>query len=126
MNPSQLGLNDMGICKECGKELRGRSDKKFCSDMCRNSFHNKKRRTDNIRIAEVNKILLRNNRIFNKYISENEVFININQALDEGVDLTHFTSIQINPSGETCFVCYDTGFVIKSRNMIKITKMSNS
>ena len=116
----------MGICKECGKELRGRSDKKFCSDMCRNAFHNKKRKTELIKIAEVNKILIRNNRIFNKFLSENEAFVDINQAINEGVDLTHFTSIQTNPIGEICFVCYDTGFVIKSLNMIKITKITNS
>ncbi len=33
------------FCKECGKILHGRSDKRFCNDDCRSSYHNKKRRT---------------------------------------------------------------------------------
>ena len=29
------------LCLECGDHLKGRIDKKFCSDYCRNSFNNK-------------------------------------------------------------------------------------
>ena len=28
-------------CLECGTVLKGRSDKKFCSDYCRNTYNNK-------------------------------------------------------------------------------------
>ena len=28
-------------CLECGEPLKGRVDKKFCSDYCRNSHNNK-------------------------------------------------------------------------------------
>src|SRR5690606_30224880 len=30
-------------CEECGKVLRGRSDKRFCNDGCRNNFNRKRR-----------------------------------------------------------------------------------
>ena len=30
-------------CLECNDVLHGRSDKKFCSDACRNTYNNKKK-----------------------------------------------------------------------------------
>ena len=38
-----LKLNEMEqkLCLECGEQIQGRSDKKFCSDYCRNSHNNK-------------------------------------------------------------------------------------
>jgi hypothetical protein len=32
----------MKRCKTCGYKFAGRSDRKFCSDICRSDFHNKK------------------------------------------------------------------------------------
>lgn len=31
-------------CLECGREFYGRKDKKFCSDECKNHFHNQEKR----------------------------------------------------------------------------------
>ena len=31
----------MKTCLECGEPILGRSDKKFCSDLCRNAYNNK-------------------------------------------------------------------------------------
>ncbi len=28
-------------CVECGEEIKGRADKKFCSDQCRSAFNNR-------------------------------------------------------------------------------------
>lgn len=34
-------------CKNrCGKTLKGRPDKKFCSDKCRNNYNNRRRAKD--------------------------------------------------------------------------------
>lgn len=30
-----------GVCPECGRSFRGRSDKKFCSIQCKNNHHNR-------------------------------------------------------------------------------------
>ena len=34
-------MSEKKQCLECGNELMGRIDKKFCSDGCRNAYHNK-------------------------------------------------------------------------------------
>ncbi|MCF0177701.1 MAG: hypothetical protein HUJ90_03665, partial [Bacteroidales bacterium] len=49
-----------GKCLECGEDFVGRSDKKFCCDLCRTSYYNKIYRNKNANMAEVNRILSRN------------------------------------------------------------------
>lgn len=34
-------IQDHTECLECGQELFGRADKKFCSNYCKNKYHNK-------------------------------------------------------------------------------------
>ena len=52
-------------CLICGRPLKGRSDKKFCNDYCRNSFNNtqKFRESHNDVVKLINNALARNRRI---------------------------------------------------------------
>ena len=50
-------------CAFCGKELTGRSDKKFCDDMCRNNHAYQHARVENEVINKINKSLLYNRNI---------------------------------------------------------------
>ena len=47
-------------CIECGAKLTGRSDKKFCSDYCRATYHNSLYRKAASEQAPVARILRRN------------------------------------------------------------------
>ena len=47
-------------CIECGAPLKGRSDKKFCSDDCRATYHNTLYRRAATTQAPVTRILRRN------------------------------------------------------------------
>ncbi|MBQ5435932.1 MAG: DUF2116 family Zn-ribbon domain-containing protein, partial [Bacteroidales bacterium] len=47
-------------CIRCGAPLRGRADRKFCSDACRTDYHNELRRQDEKALREVNRILAAN------------------------------------------------------------------
>ena len=50
-------------CLECGEKLIGRVDKKFCSDYCRNSYHNKLNKDTKNLMRNINNILRKNYRI---------------------------------------------------------------
>ena len=52
-----------GNCLECQTEFRGRADKKFCSDPCRNAWNNRKNRINNPGIRMVHRALRTNYRI---------------------------------------------------------------
>jgi hypothetical protein len=50
-------------CIFCGRELSGRSDKKFCDDNCRNNHSYKQNKYNNDVINKINKSLLYNRNI---------------------------------------------------------------
>ena len=50
-------------CLNCGKELKGRLDKKFCDAYCRNTYNNKTVRENEKTIKQINSILRRNRTI---------------------------------------------------------------
>ena len=50
-------------CKECGKPLIGRIDKKFCNDQCRFQYNNKKKRVHESAILNINQQLRKNRTI---------------------------------------------------------------
>ncbi len=54
---------DKPTCLECGYEITGRSDKKFCSDQCRNTYNNRLKQDANNFVRNVNAILRKNRRI---------------------------------------------------------------
>ncbi|HKI87593.1 MAG TPA: hypothetical protein VKA38_01110, partial [Draconibacterium sp.] len=47
-------------CLECGEPLRGRADQKFCNDLCRNAYNNKKLGASNKYMRKINRILKTN------------------------------------------------------------------
>ena len=49
-------------CLSCGKTVRGRSDKKFCDDHCRNQYNNQVR-DDTGRVRTIQYLLRKNRRI---------------------------------------------------------------
>ncbi|KKQ83435.1 MAG: hypothetical protein UT04_C0032G0014 [Candidatus Daviesbacteria bacterium GW2011_GWF2_38_7] len=54
---------DKKTCIECGETIVGRSDKKFCCDLCRNSYNNKQNSESTNLVRNINNILRKNRRI---------------------------------------------------------------
>jgi len=50
-------------CFECGEPLKGRIDKKFCDDACRNSYNNRVNKDTKNLIRNTNNRLRKNYRI---------------------------------------------------------------
>ena len=52
-------------CVSCGKTLKGRVDKKFCDDYCRNNYNNqqKAKGSQSSYVRNINNTLLKNRRI---------------------------------------------------------------
>ena len=57
-----------GNCLECGTSIYGRSDKKFCSEDCKNHYHNRMARESQSRKTAVLSILATNYEILNNLI----------------------------------------------------------
>ena len=61
-------------CLECGEMLHGRTDKKFCSDACRNTYNNKLKSVAGSQyVRKVNGILKRNRNIMAELNPEGKI-----------------------------------------------------
>ena len=81
-------------CLECNAVIRGRTDKKFCSDYCRNSFNNKKNRATDQLIRKVNHKLRNNYRVLKQLeLIDGKVIVPKKWLLQFGFDFDLFTSM---------------------------------
>ena len=55
----------MSYCLACEKPLKGRIDKKFCDNECRNDYNNERYRLEQKVVLDINKILRKNRKILN-------------------------------------------------------------
>ena len=100
-------------CFECGKPLKGRIDKKFCDDYCRNNYNNQlKSNTINL-VRNVNNALGKNRRILeNLFITGEEMAKTTrDKLLQKGFQFKYITHTYTNKKGNTYFFCYDIGYL---------------
>ncbi|MBU3713746.1 MAG: hypothetical protein FGM46_02220 [Ferruginibacter sp.] len=114
-------------CLSCSKQLRGRTDKKFCNDYCRNTFNNQLKAPANNLIRTINHILCKNRRILDSFMYNGEEMIRVKKEklIEQGFLFKYATHININKKGSIYFFYYDYGLlsideetciVIKKRN----------
>ena len=100
-------------CLQCAKVLRGRSDKKFCDDYCRNNYNNALKAQSNNYVRNVNNALLRNRRILESLLPTGEEMSKIarQKLLTAGFQFKYLTHTYTNKKGNTYFFCYDFGYL---------------
>jgi len=98
-------------CAQCGTPIKGRVDKKFCDDNCRNTWHNEHNKETVQIVREVNKILKRNRRILEKLNTTGKTKVHKNELLKQGFDFSLYTSIFTSNTNKTYFFCYEHGYL---------------
>lgn len=109
-------------CLECGEPIYGRSDKKFCSDQCRNTYNNNLNRDDVNFMRRINHILRKNRRILAKLNTGNKTNVTRKQLLDEGFNFSYFTNIYTTKSGKHYFFCYEEGYLKTGEEWFTLVK----
>ncbi|TBR19031.1 MAG: hypothetical protein EPO57_05260 [Chitinophagaceae bacterium] len=101
------------LCLNCKKPLRGRSDKKFCTDFCRNGFNNQLKSNSNNFIRNTNNALGKNRRILESLLPENEEMgKTTKEKLNRlGFNFKFITHLYTNKKGNTYFFCYEYGYL---------------
>ncbi len=100
-------------CQECGTEIYGRVDKKFCSDQCRNTYNNRTQAVQNKYIRKVNYILRKNRRIMEELISnanKNVKRVKRNDLLDKGFNFDYYTNIYSTKTNKYYYFSYEYGY----------------
>ncbi len=101
----------MKTCLNCKDEIKGRIDKKFCSDYCRNQYNNSLNRDSNNYVRNVNNILRKNRRILSGLNPADKVKIHKNKLSEKGFNFNYFTNIYKTKTGKTYFFCYEQGYL---------------
>lgn len=98
-------------CLECGDPIRGRIDKKFCTDYCRNTYNNKVNKESKNLIRNTNNRLRKNFKILSEINISGKTKTTRTKLFDKGFDFNFFTSIYTTKAGSTYFYVYDQGYL---------------
>lgn len=98
------------ICLECGEPLRGRADQKYCNDLCRNAYNNKKLGKSSNFMRKINRLLKNNHSILNE-LNPAEKTTTFKSTLEKhGFNFNYFTSIYTTKTGRVYYFVYDQGY----------------
>jgi predicted nucleic acid-binding Zn ribbon protein len=111
-------------CTACGKPIRGRSDKKFCDDYCRNTYNNSVNSDTTALMRNINNTLRRNRRILFDLLPTGEEMVKFPRAkLNElGFNFRHFTHLYTTRKGGVYHYCYEYGYLHLEGDWILIVK----
>lgn len=98
-------------CIECKEPVRGRVDKKFCSDYCRNTYNNRVNKDSKNLIRNINNRLRKNYKILSVLNISGKTKVTRTKLYDKGFDFQFFTSIYKTKTGNTYFYVYDQGYL---------------
>jgi len=107
-------------CLDCGEPFIGRSDKKFCTDMCRNSYHNKHNGYRNSLIRFVNHRLRKNRQILSHLQEQDLAEISRETLTMIGFDWQYFTEESVGKDKILRRYCYDFGIEMRNSESCRL------
>ena len=107
-------------CLDCGDVLHGRSDKKFCSDQCRNNYNNKLNRDSNNYVRNVHGLLRKNRRILSDLLNEGKDIVHKDALYALGYNFSFFTHIIESTDGKQYQYCFEYGFREQEDDFIEL------
>jgi predicted nucleic acid-binding Zn ribbon protein len=110
------------LCVECQEPVSGRSDKRFCSDYCRNAYNNKLNRDQTKVVRNTNNQLRKNFRILNELNPQDKTKVNRQQLTNKGFDFNLFTSIYKTKKGSIYYFVYNQGYLDIGNDYFAIVK----
>jgi predicted nucleic acid-binding Zn ribbon protein len=108
-------LAETRVCLDCGKPLKGRVDKKFCDDYCRNNYNNqqKAKGSHSSLVRNINNALLKNRKVLESILPADEETAKASKEkmMRLGFQFKYLTHTYTTKSGKTYFYCYDHGYL---------------
>lgn len=111
-------------CRICSATFVGRSDKKFCSQRCKNYYHVNLQKVTKEATAAIDVILHRNRSILLEFLGKNESKLKISRVLLEKANFKfkYHTHTHVNNAGKLMHYVYDFGWMEFSDNTILIIR----
>ncbi|MBP7346368.1 MAG: hypothetical protein KA952_07520 [Sediminibacterium sp.] len=114
-------------CLHCTKKIAGRTDKKFCSNHCRSSYHNQFYGDRSNYMRRVNGLLLRNRKILADLFALHRAgtAVPLSELYVKGFSPTHFTHQQKKAKNQLFTYCYEFGYQMTGKDCIKIIQQTS-
>ena len=110
------------LCLECGAEVIGRSDKKFCDDACRNTYNNKLDVGDKNLVRNINNRLKKNYKILSEINTAGKTKTTKQFLEQKGFNFNYFTSIYTTQKGAVYYYCYNQGYLLLDKDVVLLVK----
>lgn len=108
-------------CAFCQKPVRGRSDKRFCNDQCRNSLNSLKNAPANATIRSITNVLKKNRRVLEQLSgSGNTAPIPKREMVNRGFQLEYCTQYIPQASGNPVICCFDFAYQVTANGKCRI------
>lgn len=98
------------FCISCGKELKGRSDKKFCDVQCKSVHHNTNRPFHERSIQKINSSLRHNRSLLSRFCPGGKSTVEKQVLEKQGFRFDLFTHVYPFTKG-TYYFCYEYGYL---------------
>lgn len=98
-------------CLECNEPVKGRSDKKFCNDYCRNAYNNNINKESKNLIRNTNNRLRKNYKILSELNTSGKTKTTRTKLINQNFDFNTFTSIYTTKTGNVYYYVYNQGYL---------------
>jgi predicted nucleic acid-binding Zn ribbon protein len=112
-------------CLACERPIKGRTDKKFCDDSCRNNYNNRLNSDTTPLMRNINNILRKNRRILDELLLRQEkkvLIIDRHKLAEKGYQFDYFTEHYTTKENEQYYYCYDYGYRIIDNEKVMVVK----
>jgi hypothetical protein len=109
-------------CLDCGTEVKGRADKKFCDDQCRSNFNNRIKSESEGYVKLINQILKKNRSILEKLSPEGKNKVHKSKLTQMGFDFGYFTNTYETQKSQTYKFCYEFGYLALENDFYLLVK----
>ena len=110
-------------CLSCGQEIQGRSDKRFCSVVCKNAHNNDQRSQTKVVTAEIDALLHRNREVLALLMGDTKKTTFDRLILQRaGFKFEHLTGIYFNKEGKMYRIIYDFAWMDFSDQSVLVVR----
>ena len=110
-------------CINCGKIVKGRSDKKFCDDYCRNNFNNQQKAVETNLMRNIINAIRKNRNILQAILGNEEMTKTTKERLlAKGFQFKYHTHTYDNKKGGTYFYCFEYGYLPLDNDWFLVVK----
>ncbi len=112
-------------CLACNKIIRGRIDKKYCNDHCRNNYNNQQRMPESSYVRQITQNMRRNRNILMRLLGNmNQTLIERERLIEQGFRFRYHTHIENTMQGEHLICCYDMAYRTKNDDEVWVQRLN--